>query len=227
MKNKLFYFLLLILGTVMVSACWDTRDINDRAYITALGIDKATSDTPGQGGIPLKYMVTAEIIKPSLLKENSWKLEPEKAGSILITTEGETIDKALETIQSHVSRPVTLSFLLVLVVGEEIADNIQEISSYFERHPDVARRMRLVFVKEREALDVLNTTPKLERSITRELIGMVEVSKDSPFSIFKPFTHFLSEARTNNGQALGGAVILRKMIFWFAAVVPFLTTGNW
>ncbi|KJS80372.1 MAG: hypothetical protein JM58_18735 [Peptococcaceae bacterium BICA1-8] len=208
MKNKLIYLLLILLAILIIPACWDTKDINNRAYITALGIDEVASITMGQENIPFRYKVTVEIIKPALLKESSWKLQPEKASSIVLTAEGETIEKALDLVQTNISRPLTLSHLQILLIGEGIADNSKIICNFFEKHPEVARRVRLGFVQKNEAVDVLKTEPKLESYIAKELVGMVEISKSFSLSTFKPFTSFLSEMRTNNGQTLGAAFSL-------------------
>ena len=68
--------------------------------------------------------------------------------------------------------------------------------------------LRLIFVREQEALAILKTDPKLESYIAEELVGMTEISKNIASSTFKPFTQYLSEMRTNNGQALGAAANL-------------------
>jgi len=208
MKNKLIYLLVILLSVLITPACWDTKDISNKAYVTSIAIDEAAGVTLGQENIPFRYKVTAEIIKPALLKDFSWKLQPEKSASIILTAEGETIERAFDVLQTTISRPLTLGHLEVLLVGEKNADNIQNICSYFEKHPEVARRLRLIFVREQEALDILKTDPKLESFIAEELVGMTEISKNTSSSTFKPFTQFLSEMRTNNGQALGGAVNL-------------------
>lgn len=199
-----------ILATLMLSACWDTKDISDRAFITALGIDKISGESEVQENISTKYKITAEIIKPSLLKENSWKLEPEKTAGIIISAEGETLQNALDLLQTEVSRPLNLHHLQVLVVGQEVVDNLQDICSFFERHPKIARRLRMIFVQGDKASTIFDTTPELERSITRKLVGMTEISKDFSLSTFKPFTILLSELRANSGQALGGALHLNN-----------------
>ncbi|KJS22678.1 MAG: hypothetical protein VR72_04920 [Clostridiaceae bacterium BRH_c20a] len=208
MKNKLIYFLLILLGILITPACWDTKDINNRAYVSSIAIDEAAGATLGQENIPFRYKVTAEIIKPALLKDFSWKLQPEKSASIILTAEGETIERAFDVLQTTISRPLTLSHLQVLLVGERMADDIKKICSYFEKHPEVARRLRLIFVREQEALAILKTDPKLESYIAEELVGMTEISKNIASSTFKPFTQYLSEMRTNNGQALGAAANL-------------------
>ncbi|NLT96350.1 MAG: Ger(x)C family spore germination protein [Clostridia bacterium] len=163
-----------------------------------------------QENISTKYKITAEIIKPSLLKENSWKLEPEKTAGIIISAEGETLQNALDLLQTEVSRPLNLHHLQVLVVGQEVVDNLQDICSFFERHPKIARRLRMIFVQGDKASTIFDTTPELERSITRKLVGMTEISKDFSLSTFKPFTILLSELRANSGQALGGALHLNN-----------------
>lgn len=135
MKKRLIFFLSTILATLMLSACWDTKDISDRAFITALGIDKISGESEVQENISTKYKITAEIIKPSLLKENSWKLEPEKTAGIIISAEGETLQNALDLLQTEVSRPLNLHHLQVLVVGQEVVDNLQDICFFLKDTP--------------------------------------------------------------------------------------------
>ncbi|MFZ7103721.1 MAG: Ger(x)C family spore germination protein [Peptococcaceae bacterium] len=208
MKKKLIYLLLIPLVILIAPACWDTMDINNRACVTAIGIDEVAGITPGQEGIPFKYKVTAEIIKPALLKEFSWKLEPAKTAGLVLTAEGETIEKALDLLRTNISRPLTLSHLQTLIIGEKAADHLRDICTYFEKHPEVARRLRLTFARNQEALDILKIDPKLESYLAEEFVGMAEVGKEYSLSTFKPFTTFLSEMRTNNGQTLGSTIFL-------------------
>lgn len=199
---------MMIALALLSTACWDTKDISDRLFISAIGIDEAAGVTPAQGKKPLKYKVTAEIIHPFLLKEAPSRISDGQTGSIILTAEGETLQNALDLIQANVARRLTLSDLQVIIVSDEMGDNFKDISSYFEKHPEVARRIRLAFIKNGTAQDALKIKPKTERYIAEELIGMIEISKELTLGLFKPFTKLLSELRINNGHSLGASFFI-------------------
>lgn len=208
LKGKLTLLLLVIATLLSLPGCWDTQDLRKNAFITAIGIDTVAGVTP-TNKIPLRYKVSAEIIKPAFLKTSGSLGATGQKTSIVLTAEGATIEQAFDTLQARLSRPISLAHLSILLVGEKMArKNFKDIGSFFEKHPEVARRVRLMFVKDAEALDILKTTPKLEEYLAQELVAMTELKEDFSLAPTISFTDFLRELRTNNGQTLAARVLI-------------------
>lgn len=195
--RKLMLVCLISLAMLTGPGCWDIRDINNRAYVSAIGLD--TPEKDARAG----YRVTFVIINPSGVKRQS------RAESVIVqTVEAESINKAAEQLQSSISRTITLSHLRVLVIGEGIARrNFYDPGNYFEKNPDVAIRLRLMFVQKGEAQKVLQTKPRFEKSIANELVTMTQLERDFSLTRNNFFYHFIQDLRSTGGVAFGSRVL--------------------
>lgn len=108
--NRVIVLCLTVVSIFVCAGCWDIRDINNRAFVTAMGLDAA-----GEGGTG-KYKVTFVIANPSGIKTLS-----REHSTTIKTVEAETIGKAIEQLQSTIPRTITLSHLSMLIVGEKAA----------------------------------------------------------------------------------------------------------
>lgn len=204
MKSR-FFSLLIILAVLSGTGCWDTRDIGDKAFITAVGLDAVEKsgireNRGDPGGFPQQIKLTVEILKPGLLRL-AGRREP---ASLVRTVTADSIDTALEKLQTGLAREESLTHLMVLLVGEKMArQNFKDISSYFEKSPEVARRVRVMFVQNGEAADLLKTKPEFERYVAAELSEIAEMGERLPLTRNEPFSDLERDLTTTNGRALG------------------------
>ena len=194
--KKMIISLILLLSLLLNSGCWDIRDVSNRAFVTAIGLDAV------EGAEPLKYKVTFEIVKPLGLKYQSF--EP---ATIVETIEAESIGKAMEQLQSKISRTITLSHLRLLIIGDKLARrNFKDTSNFFEKHPEVALRLRLDFVQDGQAQDILNAKPRFEKSISGEYVAVTQLEKDFSLMRTRRFYDFVSDLRSSNGNGFATRV---------------------
>jgi len=191
--------LVCLIGLIMMTGagCWDIRDINNRAYVTAIGLDNP------EYGSRSEYRVTFVIVNPSGLIRKS-----RTESAIVQTVEAESIRKAMEQLQSSISRTITLSHLRVVVIGEQIARrNFYDQCNFFEKSPQLAMRLRLMFVQRGTAQEVLQTKPRFEKAMTTELVAMTQLERDFSLTRTNYFYHFINDLRSTGGVAFGSRVI--------------------
>lgn len=194
MKRALVIFLLLVAACAS-AGCWDTIDISNRAYITAVGIDRAES--------PSGFKVSLEIVKPAELLANSG--EP---AAVIHTVEAESIALALEQIQARIPRRLTMGHVRVLLVGEKQAgEDLRDVFEYFEKQPDIAMRLQLMFVQDGEALDILKSKPQMRRYVSQELVAMTQLEYRYALSKTSSLSGFLSELRATGGRGFAGRIL--------------------
>ena len=151
-----------MLFSLVNAGCWDVKDISKRAFITAVGIDK-TEETGSN------YNFTFEIVNPPGLKDENSR----ETANIIETIEGRSLREAVEYLQAKVSRHVFLGYLQVVLVGEEAGkENFKNIADMIFREPQVASRVRLMFVQDGFARDILQAKPKLAKYVAEELVNM-------------------------------------------------------
>lgn len=209
MKNKPVIWLLVVLLLLTPAGCCGSRDIANMAFVTTIGLDTVEPDNRNpfpkkvSENIPNQYKVSAEIVKPGLING----LTHSNDARIIRTASGESIEEALHQMQTSLSRQISLTHLRVLIIGEKMArHNFKDITSFFEKHPAIARRLRIMFVQDMEARDVLNTTPLLERYTAEELIHMVQLKNVLEYTETKPFASFMKDLLDTNGRAIGTRV---------------------
>lgn len=187
-KNLIFAFLVISL----VSGC-GTVQIENRAFVTAIGLD-----TAGEGP-EAKYLVTVEIFRPGTMQPHT-----QEPPVIIQSVEAENFQTALEQLQARLARKITLAHLSLVVVGEDAAKqfDFRQIADYFQRHPEVQMRTRLLAVQNGQALDILKTEPLFEDYISEELVGMAEMWPYLSLTRRNPFFGFVGDLRTTGGRGL-------------------------
>jgi spore germination protein KC len=190
--KKVIICLILMLFSLVNAGCWDVKDISKRALITAVGIDK-TEETGSN------YNFTFEIVNPPGLKDENSR----ETANIIETIEGRSLREAVEYLQAKVSRHVFLGYLQVVLVGEEAGkENFKNIADMIFREPQVASRVRLMFVQDGFARDILQAKPKLAKYVAAELVNMTLLEYELSLASTMPFHQFTNELCSTEGRAL-------------------------
>lgn len=116
-KILLIFFIFTII-IVSLSGCYDSRNIEDLAYVTALGLDYSQTDM---------LLLTLQISIPSSYSD-SGSSQSNKTDTI--TVECSSISSGLSLINGFVSKEINLSHCKVIVVSENLAQ--QGISEYID-----------------------------------------------------------------------------------------------
>jgi len=197
MKQKLM-MLFLCFTILFTAGCWDVKDISNRAFVTAIGID-VSSDAE-----EYKQKVTFEIVNPAQLLN----MRGENKAAKIYSVEAESINMAIEVLQDRISKPLTLAHMRILLLGDKLArkENIASIMDYFRKHPDVALRMRMMVVQDGEASEVLKLTPQQERYLSADLVEMTQLKHKLALARTIELIHFLDQMNKTGGSALGTGV---------------------
>ncbi|SIS53672.1 spore germination protein KC [Alicyclobacillus vulcanalis] len=156
----------------LVSGCWDRREINDMAFVTACAADR-TEDG--------KYRVTVEMPLPGKISTvGNLGGGGGSSGSkayFIDSTVGDTFRQANADEQRAMSRQLYFAHMRVFVFGEELArDNIAQAIDVMARVPQNRMTTYLV-VSEGPGADVLNTESSMEKTpaeFLRELASQAE-----------------------------------------------------
>lgn len=197
----MFYFLIPLL-----TGCWDSKEIEQRANVLAIGIDKASEKDRKQEDevshlskkypIPDEEMikVTAQIAVPGEIP-----LGPQQPGGsvkpvLVVEVVGHTLEDAILNLQQEVADEVFLGHLRIIVLSEEIArTGTARFNDFLRRNPEIRRTASLVVSKE-SASKYMNIIPELERIPSLYLADMVDnlsaIGKFPPsfIGLFGPFT---------------------------------------
>jgi spore germination protein KC len=176
-KNIILLF--LAISIFLLSGCWDRREVNDLALVTAAGIDKKSDDF-----IELSVLV---FIPKGTSSQKGMEGSP-GGGSVqtlVRSAEGSTISDAMSKLQEKLPRHIFWGHCEVFIFDEELAkEKMNQHMDFIVRHSQLRERSQL-FISKQKAKEILSLMPPLERDISevlRELgelkIGLQVTSKE-------------------------------------------------
>ncbi|WP_338453144.1 Ger(x)C family spore germination protein [Niallia oryzisoli] len=185
-KRTLLLLLVMTLLLPLLTGCWDSREIEKRATILAIGIDNAEPNAEkkedeinhikGEIHIPNKRMIelTVQIAIPGRIPLGPQIGGGEKSPVLVVRAVGHTIEDALLIIQQEIATEVFLGHLRLIVLNEEVArEGVGRFTDYLRRNPQIRRTASLVISKEK-ASEYMKITPELERVPSLYLAEMVD-----------------------------------------------------
>ncbi|MFZ5942956.1 MAG: Ger(x)C family spore germination protein [Bacillota bacterium] len=165
------------------------------SFAVTIGIDKALKSEA-------KYLITLEFAKsvPS-------RLDP-RTESLITSVEADSILQGIQSIQTDISREISLSHLRVVVIGEQIAKekDFKDLSNYLIREPKVALRLRLVFVQEGKARDIFYAKHNFQQLLGSEIVDFAQAQQDLSLTRTHNFLNFIRDLHRTKGTALGSRV---------------------
>ena len=179
-----------MLALSLLSGCTGGVELNELAIVMGIGIDLS----------PEGYLVTAQIVRPSLLKSGvSGTKTDNNAAYFNIHQSAKTIYTAQQDVSSRFSRRLFVQQCEALVVGDELARNdITPILEFFLRNEESSMIMPIL-IAESSATEILEQGTYLEIIPMVQIARMTEMqrytSKPSPTSVFEFAAAMLSKAK--------------------------------
>lgn len=170
----------LALAAALLCGCWDRTEIEDRAIVLGVSIDKAPPEAVREEDAVNHYEEglgppDSDLIRlgVQLALPGRIPLGPGESGGIggndpqqtvwVMDVVGHSVNDALMNLQQQLSARLFFGHLRVIVVSEEMARfGLENVDDYFHRNPEV-RRMAWLMVAKGEALPLMKAAPKLER----------------------------------------------------------------
>ncbi|WP_336785765.1 Ger(x)C family spore germination protein [Paenibacillus sp. MMO-177] len=182
----------LIMVTPFLTGCWDRLEIEERAVVLGVSIDKANTEkaekeedeishlhgtfpTPDKGMI----RVAVQIALPGRIPLGPGESGGGGGGSVgktvwVIDVVGHSLNDAFMNLQQQVSSKLFFGHLRVIVISEAVARNgLDNINDYFRRNSEV-RRMAWMMVAKGQARKLMLAAPPLERVPTLYLMSTLD-----------------------------------------------------
>lgn len=206
---------------LLLTGCWDRKELNDLGIIVGTGLDKTVEENMVE--------VSVQLVSPK--HAGGGPEGPQKSGekpTLARSARGVTISDALSKMQEKLPRVLFWGHSKVLVIGEELAkgDNLKDCLDFMARHPKT-RLNSYIFIKKGKASDLIATIPPWEKDsseVVRELANshvsikmdikdvLEGLSGDSRAAAI-PWVEdapWLGDSRTEHGFQLKGAAIIKN-----------------
>ncbi|MDL4839126.1 Ger(x)C family spore germination protein [Aquibacillus rhizosphaerae] len=172
MTVKKIRLLLSLFLLFLLVGCYDKIELEQQSYAVALGVDQ--TDEKGV------YRFTFQITNPEVGYSAGGGSADEPPNET-VTTTGSDILTAMSTVNSFVSKRMTLDHTKVIVISEELArsgDFIQIIQSA-SRTTQIRRAVQIVVSKEKAADFLNNIKPKMEARTHKYFQYMITRAKQT------------------------------------------------
>ncbi|NNG65653.1 Ger(x)C family spore germination protein [Caldanaerobacter subterraneus] len=206
MKRKTLLFILLIFLIFVLTGCWDKIEIEDRAFVMAIGIDLSNSNK--------KYVVTfqfpnvAELAKGSGGGGSGGSEKP----SFAVSEVADTIFSASRHISTRLDKALYLGHTQAIIFGKEVVENktrFQEVLDSLDRSYELSRKVYLL-VTPGKAQDILLKKYDLEPNTgayIRDIFKHYNLTSIFPSVDYNKITKSLHET---NGNAIIPRIVAGK-----------------
>ena len=158
--------LILLIGfALLLTGCWDQRELSTITIITGMAIDK------GKNG---KFKLTVEAINATELYDQTAR---GNSPSVLFSLEGETIAELAYKMNIGFSKNVIYSHMRILVISKDIAESgMMEFLDAFERSRELRDDFDIILAKEGEAAEILQVVYTFQKSSSLKLMSQLETA---------------------------------------------------
>ncbi|ALC85625.1 spore gernimation protein GerC [Bacillus sp. FJAT-22090] len=160
--------IVLSLLSLMLTGCWDKRELNELALVMGLGIDKIDDE----------YLASIQVVLPG-------EVSPIKGGTgrspvTLFIAKGKTINEAIRNVTSISPRTLYIGHLQMVIIGEELAqEGIGSLLDYLSRYWEARSDFYLAIAKDSTAEKILNVQTTLENIPANNFFHILKTSEES------------------------------------------------
>lgn len=161
---KIFFLTCILLPfSFILVGCWNYRELEDMNIVVGAAIDK---------GIYKEYMITLEILEPSIGEETP-------TTSRLISSEGDSIFDAVRNAISISGQKLYWSHNKVLILSKEIAQKgVIGILDWFHRDAETRSDVYILISKENSAKEILEKKEKEDQVTSFNLLDILVNQKN-------------------------------------------------
>jgi len=162
LKSKIIIIYIII--SFLLTGCWDGIDINRRAFVVSMGIDKfvfdETKDDPNLNTELSRYRITFSIPNlPKFVGQQGISEEPK----FTRVSVGTTISNTYKALESRINKSIYFGHTKSLLFGQELLKDkilLKQTMDTLQRNPDFGKAIPVVAVEGsvEEALEVLPDT---------------------------------------------------------------------
>ena len=144
--------IIMLIPILLLTGCYDYRELSDLAIITAISIDKVDDNLE----------IAIQVVNPKKEQDTTSTNEPD---FVTYTSKAKTVQEALRKVVNDSPAKLYGSHMGLLIISEEVAKNhLNEILDFFSRDPEPRSEINIFIAK--------NSNPKDELSIITPLINL-------------------------------------------------------
>ncbi|GMA99109.1 Ger(x)C family spore germination protein [Pelosinus sp. IPA-1] len=158
-KKKWIACVLILFVCIMISGCWDMRELQDRNFVLAVAIDKADDvkevETFVQPHGSKRYRVSLQILKLAAGAE-----QKDESRTFIKSNTGESMFEMIRDMLGQSSKSLWFEHLQVLIISDAVLKEVDlgEILDFFKRDSEMRSRIK-VYVTSGKARPIIEFSP--------------------------------------------------------------------
>lgn len=149
-KIKIIFIIFII---ILITGCWNYRELDEMAIVSALGIDKKEET----------FYISAQVITTKKTTAGTTGFLSSKSPVRVYLGKGKTFQEALDDIILESPRQLYIGHIDLVVLGEETArSNFVNYLSFLVRDNESRKIFPIVVAKDTTAYNILNILTTLE-----------------------------------------------------------------
>lgn len=143
---KFVKLVIILFGTIILSGCYNYRELNDMAIVQAVSIDYKDK----------KYEVGIQVLNAKKSAANGGTGADQKIDVTVYHATGKNVKEGLSNISKCIPKSIYLSHMKVLILSEKVAKKgLYDIFDYFMREVESRKEFLTVIAKNKKALDYI------------------------------------------------------------------------
>lgn len=179
MSKKLIVLMASSLLLLSISGCWDKQEIEELAFVVAIGLDYDAQTE--------SYQVTFQMAEPSKGGEGGPKVNTRN-----ITIEGKNMIEATSKSFEFINKQNIPGAVKLIIVGKDLAERGMNESLDFYQRLYLLRRTVFLLLAEDKAQDVLNVKLRTKDVPALTLVDIINNSSDWSISPLVRLGHYLT-----------------------------------
>ncbi|MDI6605226.1 MAG: Ger(x)C family spore germination protein [Thermoanaerobacteraceae bacterium] len=190
--------ILLIIILMLVTGCWDKREINELGFVQGIGIDKTKN-----GMVNL----TIQVVKPSVLA-GAGGIGGGGGGAAgkpyeVYDSKGVDFANAYANFNTELSRKLFLQQNEIIFLSEKYAKSgIYGALDFITRNPELRRTSYLVVVSGGSLDDLMKISKGIERYPYKEVLGMIQNQINTSCTYVSDINDFIETLEAEKKQPM-------------------------
>lgn len=173
-KRGIFFIAGIFLAGVLISGCWDYRDIDRRIFVGGVGIDK--SEQPGRYTISFMMPIVRAIAGG---EGGSGGGGGDARPIVTKSTTADSVTDGARNTALRANRDLFFEHMRIVVIGEDVArEGLEPVINPFMRQTEFNRRSRIAIAegKAKDVTEVQSVVEKLPTAYLESLYSNISLS---------------------------------------------------
>lgn len=149
---------------LLLTGCYNYREINDLAIATGISISKTENN---------QYQLTVEIVNPKKQQDTSSSNEPD---FIIYTAKGQSIQEIFRKLIKESPQKIYSAQLEIMILDESLAEeDLKNVIDFFARDPEIRSEFYVLVGKESK---ILETITPLENLSSKNILDSLKANNN-------------------------------------------------